>query len=44
VWRRGSGWPGGEQSQQQYRDEHPCLHSPACSASHCTIRFLTLPP
>ena len=44
VWRRGSGWPGGEQSQQQYRDEHPCFHGPACSASHCTIRFLTLPP
>ena len=44
VWRRGSGWPGGEQSYRQYRDEHPCFHGRACSASDCTIRFLAFPP
>jgi hypothetical protein len=44
VWRRGSAWPGGEQSQRQYRDEHPCFHGRTCSASHCTIRFFALPP
>ena len=44
VWRRGSSWPGGKQSQRQYREEHPCFHGRACSAWHCTIRFFAFPP